>query len=552
MYEGVLDVLMSPNWQDFYPTPLSCLSHPELLKTMQMAKHVLEPTAGLGSMLYSLYDDFDWSGSGAEKVEANEINKEFADFLKWNYPNVNVTNNNFLERKIEKNNYDLILMNPPFTDGRKDKHYYLNFLFKALAMMEKYNSSDKRPDMIMIAPEIWTEKHKNGEQIINLEDMRGITKKKKDDLMKQYNDDTDQDYDDWDDLIADLPIFQVMPIGMCKFQTTTVQAYVYLIKGLYTPLEMAGEGLSDVIGRIKQLLGRRREFTPSSRKVLDKYGRGEYARVMVCRKPLDENLLGFIKKIKNNVPYDKLYHLSIRFELPGGKWLRLDKREDLQASIETSIPAKTECIAVNIGNKTPDNVNDILEMTRKAVGDSQFYDYKATTNNCQRFIMDILQSSGMQITPQIAEFVLQDVGDLVPEWIASLSNVATDVKAKINQLLQGKGYDSDSDSDDEMCSGAAMSYYYNTNPSNQKVYWGALTMQNNAYTQSLNDRGLKMKEKSRRRRARAGITAGGFLYNQNGGYAQGHGFSGIRGKVNQDYYAKSPIGVAMRPLNTFN
>jgi hypothetical protein len=183
--------------------------------------------------------------------------------------------------------------------------------------------------------------------------------------------------------------------------------------------------------------------------------------------------------------------------------------------------------------------------------------------------MDILQSSGMEITQEIADFVLQDVGDLVPEWIGSLSNVATDVKAKINQILQGRGgcdnCDSDSgsdsdyavDSDDEM-SGYGMSYYYETNPSNQKTYFGALTMQNNAYTQSLNEHGLRMKMRGERRRANAGITAGGYLYNQNGGWAQGHGFNTSpsyippRQKVDNDYYAKSPIQTIMRPLNTFN
>lgn len=97
------------------------------------------------------------------KVKANEINKVFADFLKWNYPEAKITNEDFLNQEVKQNDFDLILMNPPFTNERtRDKHYYLNFLVKALSIMEKFNRP-YMPNLIMVAPKIWEEEHTEGE-----------------------------------------------------------------------------------------------------------------------------------------------------------------------------------------------------------------------------------------------------------------------------------------------------------------------------------------------------------------------------------------------------
>jgi hypothetical protein len=338
--------------------------------------------------------------------------------------------------------------------------------------------------------------------------------------------------------------------------------------GLYessdSDAEYEGEGIGDVFKKVKDvavgLVKGRREFTPSSRAVLERYGNDPYSRVMVCRKALDDNLLKFIKMTKQGVPYDKLYHLSIRFQMPGGKWLRLDKREDLQASIETSIPPETTCIPVRVGSSAPRTVNEILAKTLKAVGEERFYKYRSTSYNCQRFIADIIQSNDMSTD---MSFIMQDVKGLVPSWVDSLANVATDAKARLNLIMQGRGYDCEDCEGGYHCETEVS--YTDTNPSNQSRYFAAaVNQQNNAYTQEPSRAAFNANMRHEQRRADTGLTAGGafpqYPYNATQGFIKGFGqseplFAQIphRTKTDQDYYKLDDVnGVYMKSLNTFD
>jgi hypothetical protein len=328
--------------------------------------------------------------------------------------------------------------------------------------------------------------------------------------------------------------------------------------------EYDGEGIGDILTRVKDvavgLVSGRREFTPSSRAVLERYGNDPYTRVLVCRKALDSNLLKFIKMTKQGVPYDKLYHLSIRFQMPDGKWLRLDKREDLQASIESAIPPETTCIPVRVGSSAPRTVNEILAKTLKAVGEERFYKYRSTSYNCQRFIADIIQSNDMSTD---MSFIMQDVKGLVPSWVDSLANVATDAKARLNLIMQGRGYDCEDCEGGYHCDNEVS--YTETNPSNQGRYFAAaVNQQNNAYTQEPSSAAFNANMRHEQRRADTGLTAGGafpqYPYNATQGFIKGFGqseplFAQIphRTKTDQDYYKLDDVnGVYMKSLNTFD
>jgi hypothetical protein len=339
--------------------------------------------------------------------------------------------------------------------------------------------------------------------------------------------------------------------------------------GLYesSDSDYEGEGIGDILTRVKKikdvavgLVSGRREFTPSSRAVLERYGNDPYTRVLVCRKALDSNLLKFIKMTKQGVPYDKLYHLSIRFQMPDGKWLRLDKREDLQASIESAIPPETTCIPVRVGSSAPRTVNEILAKTLKAVGEERFYKYRSTSYNCQRFIADIIQSNDMSTD---MSFIMQDVKGLVPSWVDSLANVATDAKARLNLIMQGRGYDCEDCEGGYHCDNEVS--YTETNPSNQGRYFAAaVNQQNNAYTQEPSSAAFNANMRHEQRRADTGLTAGGafpqYPYNATQGFIKGFGqseplFAQIphRTKTDQDYYKLDDVnGVYMKSLNTFD
>jgi hypothetical protein len=194
-----------------------------------------------------------------------------------------------------------------------------------------------------------------------------------------------------------------------------------------------GGDLKGVLKGIKQAFtGTRDNWPPKSRAVLEKYGNIPFTEVAVCRKPLQKALNNAINLLKKAKGYDSFFHLSISFKLTSGEWLRLDKREVLSAT--TSLDYKgAECISVKADNST---VNEVLAKTLKKVGNERFFKYRATSYNCQRFVLDIIEANHMQTDEK---FILQPVSNLLPKYVDGVANFFTDLSSKFDLLTQGYG-----------------------------------------------------------------------------------------------------------------
>lgn len=132
---------------DFYPTPEHCLDYEPITDCINTSTHILEPTAGLGSMVHFI----EKHKSAKTKVDINELNRRFIPILEKFFPKAKVTQKNFLDDFPTKNNYDLILCNPPFRIGN-DKKAYLDFLFKCIYMLNTSSSSKREKCLIFICP----------------------------------------------------------------------------------------------------------------------------------------------------------------------------------------------------------------------------------------------------------------------------------------------------------------------------------------------------------------------------------------------------------------
>lgn len=128
-------------YKEFYPTPAwlgqKMLSKIPFNKMNTKKLSILEPNAGKGDLLEtiqnqmkSLVPQFRYSSSGdtwTPDIDTIEINPDLQNVLRGKH--YRVIHNDFLSYSSFKK-YDIILMNPPFSDG--EKH-----LLKALEMQEK-------------------------------------------------------------------------------------------------------------------------------------------------------------------------------------------------------------------------------------------------------------------------------------------------------------------------------------------------------------------------------------------------------------------------------
>ena len=108
---------------------------------------MLEPTMGLGSMI-----DYAYNINPELEITGIEWNPMLFEITKRLFPDkhIKLERGDFLQKNFDNNEFDLILMNPPFALGG-DKRYFVDFIFKALNVMKK---SSQKCRMILICPSI--------------------------------------------------------------------------------------------------------------------------------------------------------------------------------------------------------------------------------------------------------------------------------------------------------------------------------------------------------------------------------------------------------------
>lgn len=208
--EELQNIFYSQKLDDFYPTPMNCIL--EVKNDLKNSFNILEPTCGLGFTILLF-----------------KIINPHADITAYEY-NYNITKvaNKLLaetglkvERKdffdvSDKNNYDYIFLNPPFTSGikKKDK-YYFKFLIKLFKVMA---GSKKSITSSFICPKnILPNNIKVGDSF-SVEDIFYNVSKTE---LKKYLDSFNMTIDDLNDI---LPILGRV-VSKCNFETTKFEIY---------------------------------------------------------------------------------------------------------------------------------------------------------------------------------------------------------------------------------------------------------------------------------------------------------------------------------------
>jgi hypothetical protein len=187
---------------------------------------------------------------------------------------------------------------------------------------------------------------------------------------------------------------------------------------------------------------------PNVKKILEKYGNELIRDIDIVRNPVGKALTGALSiasmgefgRNLENAPYDKLFHLKIVITLQSGTRVSLEKVERVSMTVNPS-PVKDEESTPTPLNGKSITLNQLYENARNKMGD-RFYPYSARDNNCQNFILNVLQASGVGNT-QDYDFVKQNTKELFGDntFLRKASNTITDIGARFNVLQQGGGMD---------------------------------------------------------------------------------------------------------------
>jgi hypothetical protein len=176
--------------------------------------------------------------------------------------------------------------------------------------------------------------------------------------------------------------------------------------------ELAGKGvLADIY---KFFTGKYAGERPVE-KALKEYGEKTIRAITLYRQPIRGALqqvvnwitAGSLEKEMKGKAYDRLFHLSMLLEFTDGTSLTIEKNAAIKIT-KGKLTYTVEAQALPVAVSKPITFRELIFNGVKKAGAESFFVYDAFTNNCQKFLADILSANGLY-TAREQTFVRQDV-----------------------------------------------------------------------------------------------------------------------------------------------
>jgi|694.fasta_scaffold51543_8 hypothetical protein len=219
-------------------------------------------------------------------------------------------------------------------------------------------------------------------------------------------------------------------------------------KNDYTKVKIKGGYLPNNLKIAKALILGRNDYSPKVRNILKKYGNEIIVSYKLKRTPVSSlitsalsavSLGEFGKRLKNS-DYDELFHLFLEMTTQSGKRMSVEKNATI--NMDVSPPTRANEEVEDIVSNIPSGltINTLMNNTQKKMGKSNYFNYNSKSNNCQDFILNILQSnnigdeSDVQFVKQNTEFLFENLPVL-----QRIANTTTNLGATVDVLTQGAG-----------------------------------------------------------------------------------------------------------------
>ncbi len=227
------------------------------------------------------------------------------------------------------------------------------------------------------------------------------------------------------------PVLPILKAGNCPDPRVTSRAGGNIVREAYD--------------RVKGFIqGPRKGPPPQIREFLAKNGNQLIRSLVVCRVPIykviDKALnlisLGQWQKNKDKYHFDDLFHLYTYVTLADGKIYRMEKNQVVQVRQVSAIEPKGECRSVGAPAK-PLTLGELFK--NGEAQQSSFWNYNPVNNNCQVFVMNLLQGSGL-LTKDLTDFIKQCAECVLNGYTSTIAKGITNLAGRADILLHGKGW----------------------------------------------------------------------------------------------------------------
>jgi hypothetical protein len=213
-----------------------------------------------------------------------------------------------------------------------------------------------------------------------------------------------------------------------------------ILKGVWNGVKKVGTAIFNTKAR--------NGFSPSIRKLLEKYGNEKISSINVYRIPINSIInkilnwvtLGTFQANLQSLNYDNAFHLFMYVHLQTGVTIRFDKNEIIEAKLQSVPNARHDTAEDRQISNVNISLNDFLNNGIKQAGEQHYFHYDSRNDNCQKWILDNLKGNRL-LTSDLQSFIHQD-----PEAIykglgilGTVNKVITDTASKADTYLYGEG-----------------------------------------------------------------------------------------------------------------
>lgn len=209
-------------------------------------------------------------------------------------------------------------------------------------------------------------------------------------------------------------------------------------------------------GRLTGLFTGRMNYRPQDREFLAKNGDCIIKSLTVYRQPVPKMLtqilnvisFGQWNKYQQKYGYDKFFHLYLKvdyFDNIGNlNSCKVEKNEVITISKwdnnKDTKDSESFPIKFDMNNLT---IHQMLNNTLKKMGAEKYFSYRFDTNNCQVFVLSILEYNNLLAdNPDVKNFIFQDIKAIVSNvnrLTSNFANATTDLAHRFNVLTHGMG-----------------------------------------------------------------------------------------------------------------
>ena len=222
----------------------------------------------------------------------------------------------------------------------------------------------------------------------------------------------------------------------------------------YEALTIHGEGLFDSVKAVLNLhKGIRLDYQPKIRKFLKDHGDDIITRIQVGRAPVESLVkkfvnaitFGSLEKMIKEKGYDDVFHLFVFIDIKNNQnktmTIQLEKNEVINLIQNPKPPKNSNYMGVSF----PEGItlNELLNGCEARMGKERYFKYDAFNNNCQVYILNLIQSlgNGEYMTPELNNFIYQDTATLEREasgWSKKLMRGTTNIASLANTVIEGR------------------------------------------------------------------------------------------------------------------